>query len=93
MQLEITGSVVANDPGAQVYFAEQFHDQPAFPFDAGHDEFRAICVPEFGAIVLVDADRDLEYPLDLTVRDPDSYRLSIEPTPDPNENPEHTEWR
>jgi len=83
MQLEMTGSVVENEPGAQVYFSERFRDSPAFPFEAGDDEFRAICVPDAGAIVLVDADRELELPLSLTVRDPDSYRLTIEPHPDP----------
>ena len=82
MQLEMTGSVVANEPGAQAYFNEGFRESPAFPFDAGDDEFRAICVPEADAIVLVDADRDLEYPIELTVRDPESYRITIEPDPD-----------
>lgn len=82
MQLEMTGSVVDNEPGAQIYFRERFHDQPAFPLIPGRDEFRAICVPEADIVVLVDADRDLEYPLSLTIRDPESYRLSIEPDPD-----------
>lgn len=90
MRLEMTGSVVDNEPGAQVYFREQFHDQPAFPLCPGRDEFRAICVPAADAIVLVDADRDLEYPLELTIRDPDSYRISIEPAD--TTDSETTKW-
>lgn len=82
MDLEITGAVVENDPGAQVYFTEQFADPLVFPFEPGEDEFRAINAVEHDAIVLVRADRDLEFPLTLTITDPESYHLSIIPTDD-----------
>ncbi|QCW05240.1 hypothetical protein [Natrinema pallidum] len=80
MQLEMTGSVVENEPGVQTYFREEFRESPAFPFDPG-DEFRAIGVPGTDMLVLVEADRDLEFPIELIIRDPESYRVTIERDP------------
>ncbi|WP_337653273.1 hypothetical protein [Halomontanus rarus] len=82
MKLEHTGPVVSNGPGASVYLGEDFLEHPSFPFRPGDDEFRALFSHESDAIVLLPTDRDLEFPLSLTVYDPESYRLTIDPDPD-----------
>ncbi|PCR88698.1 hypothetical protein [Natrinema ejinorense] len=80
LEIELEGSVTANGDAAQVYFPKQYTQQPLFPLDPG-GEFQSLIIPG-EAIVLLPASTSCDYPLEFTVRDPESYRLTIEPNPD-----------
>jgi len=75
-QLEMTGELRPNAGGAQLYFEKAFRSHPGFPLECEHD-VRAIAVPN-EAVVLLPEQREPNYPLSLTVHDPQSY--SFEPT-------------
>lgn len=79
LEIELEGSVTANGDAAQVYFPKEYTQQYAFPLEPG-DQFRSFIAPG-EAIVLVPASASCDYPLEVTIHDPESYRLTIEADP------------
>lgn len=88
LEIELEGEVTANGDAAQVYFNKEYTQQPIFPLEPG-TEFRAHIVPG-RAIVLLPGTPDREYPLEVTLHNPDSYRLTIESDPEPDSESMHT---
>ncbi|EMA45230.1 hypothetical protein [Halobiforma nitratireducens] len=80
-EIELEGSVTANGDAAQVYFPKEFTQQLAFPLEPG-GEFCAYLKPG-EAIVLLPASASCDFPLEVTIRDPESYQLTIDPDPNP----------
>lgn len=80
LEIELEGPVTANGDAAQVYFPKEYTQQPIFPLEPG-GEFQSIILPG-EAIVLLPASTSCDYPLEFTIPGPESYRLTIEPTPD-----------
>jgi hypothetical protein len=83
LSLEMESTLSENGSGATLYFKKAFRGHPGFPLVRGED-VHAVTIPET-AVVLFPADDDPDLPRELTVTDPESYRLRTEPVPDPTD--------
>lgn len=80
LTLDMETTLAANGSGATLYFKKLFRAHPGFPLERGQDVY-SVTVPNTCVVLFPAADQP-DLPAELTIRDPDTYRLRTEPVSD-----------